>query len=73
MGQNESSNKRIEEQEKFVNKKIESIELNYPNEWNDLIKNQGIRRIKGKIRSMYYNQLDNKTYFNHTNYKCFST
>lgn len=71
MGQNESSNKRIEEQEKFVNKKIESIELNYPNEWNDLIKNQGIRRIKGKIRALYNNNSNNNNYFNHEKYKCF--
>jgi hypothetical protein len=70
MGINES---RIEEQEKFVNEKIKFIKSNYPNEWDDLIKTQGMKRITGKIRSIYNNTLDDKIYFNHTNYKCFNT
>ena len=70
MGINES---RIEEQEKFVNEKIKFIKSNYPNEWDDLIKTQGMKRITGKIRSIYNNTLDDKNYFNHNNYKCFNT
>lgn len=68
-----SSNSRIEIQEKFVNEKIKFIKLNYPNEWNELIKTQGMKRIRGKIRSIYTNTLNDKSYFNHNNYKCFST
>lgn len=66
------SHSKIEEQEKFVNNKIEFIKLNYPVDWNILIRTQGMKRIKGKIRSFFNNTLDEKHFFNHNNYKCFN-
>lgn len=64
---------KIEEQEEYLNNRIEYIKSNYPIEWDRLIKTQGMKRIRGKIRSEYNNKLNDKHYFNHSQYKCFST
>jgi len=67
MGSNNSKNVKL--QEKYVNEKIEFIKLNYPVEWDKLVRTQGMKRIRGKLRTIFNDKPSIYTFFNHNEYK----